>query len=80
MIHAFSTNYDIMQLLKCRVRYNGGVQFRIKLQTSISIKVTHWEFQLKGHFIIAPMQMYRPKTMQKRSSLLLCQPFIELQK
>ena len=66
MIHAFATYYDKMQLLKCRVRYNDGLWFKTKLQNLICIKVTNWEFPLKGHLITAPMQMYRLNTMQKK--------------
>ena len=39
-IHAFATNDDTMQLSKCRVRYNGGLRFKIKVQNLILLKAT----------------------------------------
>ena len=41
MIYAFVTNYDTMQLSKCRVRYNGGLRFKIQVQNLISLKTTN---------------------------------------
>ena len=41
MIYAIATIYDTMQLSKCRVRYDGGLRFKIKVQNLISLKATH---------------------------------------
>ena len=79
MIYAFATNYDTMQLSKCRIRYNGGLRFETKVQNLISIKATHWEFPLNAILLERQCKCITQKQCKKVRDLS-CKPFIELQK
>ena len=77
MIHAFAINYDTMQLLKCMVRYYGGLRFKIKGQNLFSIKVTRYKQPTKRPFHYTASADKTPQNNAKSSSRTTC---IELQK
>ena len=79
MIYAIATNYDTMQLSKCRVRYNGELRFKIKVQNLISLKATHWEFPLNAILLQRQCKCITQKQC-KNVRHLSRKPFIELQK